>query len=164
MGKHRSIHQYSWNRSFNNPNDVPAQLVGEYLETFGDRITVDDVVHDGSKRTSLLHKLFTWDDARAADAHRRFEARQLMAHLELGEGNERKRAYVSATRQPGGRAYFHVTKVTGEEIELKAMRELRAWVRRYRGVKAMASIVMRVSPLVQEEEEESEVRVVRRRA
>jgi hypothetical protein len=152
--KQHSVHTYEWDKYYPHREDISAQLVGEYLETFGDKIAVDDVIHDGTKHTSLLHRLFTWDDRRAAEAHRRHEARDIMNKLKVVDPatGEPTRAYMSIQRGHQGHSYIHIAKVTGEEIEKKAMRELRAWVKRYRGVKKLTPVVLRVEPLVEEDE------------
>lgn len=64
---------------------VPAEVVGKELETIkGEgRLTPGAVVDAARPEDSPLHKLFEWDDAKAAEAHRLSQARGLIRCVQV---------------------------------------------------------------------------------
>lgn len=65
---------------------VPAQAVAEHLETLrkpDGKLKTVSVVDDARSASSPLHPFFTWDDTKAARAHRLWEAQQLISSVKL---------------------------------------------------------------------------------
>lgn len=60
-----------------------AQEIGEYLETFGDQVTAEEIVEDASRKASPLHDLFQWDNTKAAHLYRMQQARNILGHIEI---------------------------------------------------------------------------------
>ena len=65
-----------------NFSDKKAEAYGREIEKIqaemGGPVTTDRVIEEASKKRSPLHSHFQWDDAIAAHAHRRLQARQLL--------------------------------------------------------------------------------------
>lgn len=121
-----------------------AQKIGEELQAITDankgRLTPKDVVERARNPRNTLHKHFEWDDAKAADAHRLEQARELIrvVRVEDEAHSEPVRAFLSL--QDNGVAYRSVGEVQSspalQEIVLKqALRDLRAFEQRYRDMK-----------------------------
>tara|TARA_R100001244_G_C5142194_1_gene128101 strand:- start:74 stop:616 length:543 start_codon:yes stop_codon:yes gene_type:complete len=121
-----------------------AQVVGEELQRItglhgGQLNHVDPIIEEARSVTSPLHDQFEWDDSIAAQEHRRYQARRLLACIrivsESSEGPETYRAFVNI--QIGVQQSYHTTaealsdKDLREKILAKALREARAWQDRY---------------------------------
>lgn len=65
--------------------DVDAQLVGPVLERLAseNRSSAEDIVEEGTKAASPLHRYFEWDDGEAAHQHRLSQARDLGRSIEI---------------------------------------------------------------------------------
>lgn len=64
--------------------DVEVRAVLATLMVEG-RLTPNAVVEAARAITSPLHRFFTWDDAEAAEAHRREQARKLIGRIKVVE-------------------------------------------------------------------------------
>lgn len=53
----------------------------EEITEIGEEVKPEQVVEKAKDESSELHKCFTWDDAKAADAYRLCEARQVLRQL-----------------------------------------------------------------------------------
>ena len=53
----------------------------EEISEIGEEVKPEQVVEKAKDENSELHKCFTWDDAKAADAYRLCEARQVLRQL-----------------------------------------------------------------------------------
>lgn len=98
--------QYAWQpRSM---ISADAQEIGERLEKIGgknnNRLSPKSVLKDARKKSSPLHKLFTWDDSLAAEKYRLGEARHIIRNItvvveDLGEDQAPVRAYYSISHK-----------------------------------------------------------------
>lgn len=100
--------EYQWGkRSFG----VPAQEVGDAVEKLsaahGGVCPPSALVEEARPTRSPLHRLFTWDDTRAAEAWRRHEARKVVGALVLR---------VADREGPAAPAFVHVRTVTPDEV------------------------------------------------
>lgn len=83
--------------------DKDAQVIGEHLESLGEKFSPHDVVRSASAEESPIHKHFTWDDAKASEQWRLQEARGLVNRLTIvvkvdGVKQEAKAFYSVAVR------------------------------------------------------------------
>lgn len=58
-----------------------AEKVAGEIMSIGDDVTPKQVVNYAKDPCAELHKCFEWDDLKAADAYRIFQARNIMNHL-----------------------------------------------------------------------------------
>lgn len=132
--------------------DKQAQVIGRELEAMADQqiaITPDAIVARARNKQSPLHGYFEWDEAKAAFAWRKFQARDLVNHLEIvvvrPEGEQRVKAQFSVVRvaaEPPDEdvpEYVSVCAVQNspvlrEQIVRQAAQELRSWTAKYQSV------------------------------
>lgn len=141
---------YAWkaNRSFK----VAAQVVGLELERIetenGGRITPAAIVDEARSADSILHSFFEWDDSKAAEQHRLWQARFLLGAVVVKQidASEVKpvRAFVNISGEDG-REYMGILAVmSDDEKRAKLLRqandELQQWRERYRGLQEFARI------------------------
>jgi hypothetical protein len=83
---------------------VPAPLVGAELERMAEQgsLTAERVVESARPTDAVLHPEFEWDDAVAAEAHRRHQARTMIRAIEVVH------AATPDTPQKIEPAYIHV--------------------------------------------------------
>ena len=139
------------------PFVADAQRIGEHLESLRvshARLTPRLVVDDAKSYGSPLHELFEWRDDVASDRWRRHQARQLLGALVVVAIDDRDdtptRAFV-VVREPAPNAttYVPIAVVLGdpallEQVLARALRELRAFERKYSTLTALADAVRRV--------------------
>lgn len=144
--------RYAWNRS----RAVDAQVVGERVsaiaEVSGGVCPPSALVEDARPSESLLHPLFEWDDWRAAEAHRRDQARRAIRELRVVQdtdaGEEMVQAFVHVIRVDDGEpveGYRLTSLVVQSEEEYsqvldEALGQLRAWKRRFAHLSELSSV------------------------
>jgi hypothetical protein len=135
---------------------LPAQVVGEVvnrLEGIHGGVTASMLVEEARPEDAPLHPAFEWDDAVAAEEHRRNQARYLMRMLvikEVEDGPDVQppapiRAFVSVTTPQGDRQYMSVVTAMSDaelrnQIIEKAWRELLSWRERYQNYEEFANV------------------------
>lgn len=144
---------YQWKASERFAAD--AQAVGERLATIArdadGALHPQDVVVDARKASSPLHRLFEWDDRKAAVAHRLHQAREIITAIvvQISPTDETTtRAYVrQESDYDSGDGRFVAVEVREERpfvlvpAQEKARRELERWISRYRGRPELAEAV-----------------------
>jgi hypothetical protein len=138
---------------------LDPQAVGERLEALSlhGPVTSDMIVADAQRPTSVFHRMFEWDDTKAAEKYRRTQAAQITGHLVTkakmpGNGVQSVRAFVSLTPAGPSKQVGYVPAAKAPvELEVKAERELMAWCRRYAGVKNLRGLVQTVYLAVEPE-------------
>lgn len=120
------------------------QRLGEALATIqdahGGRLEPEHVVDAARPKNSVLHKHFEWDDAAAAEAYRKDQARAIIrvVRVESEDTTEQPRAFWSIADK-GGVSYRSLGEVkTSIELQLsllrQAERDLDAFEKRYRSI------------------------------
>lgn len=135
------------------PGGIDAQIVGEELErirTFHNgRLEAYDVVEASRPGDAPLHNVFEWDDAKAAEEHRKTQAMHLIRHIDVvmekQDGSSAPiRAFVSVKRDED-RSYTSLQHALSDEelraqVVAQAWAELEAWHRRYAELAELAKI------------------------
>jgi hypothetical protein len=126
-----------------------AQKIGEELADItrkaGGRLTPKAVVNAAENPRSRLHKLFEWDNARAAAAYRLDQAREIIRCIRVEQSDgEPVRGYVSINEK--GTSYRTISEVLSshdlQTLVLKqADRDLDAWQRRYAELEEICEVV-----------------------
>lgn len=117
-------------KSGNTYRGVDAKTVGDELERIrlarDGRLVTGDVVEASRPETAPLHSVFTWDDEKAAEAYRHFEARHLIREVvvvtQLGQAPKQAYWSISIATQPadesdplsGGRFYQSAVVVAAD--------------------------------------------------
>lgn len=130
-----------------------AQIIGATIAhiAHGRSVTPEAVVKAAEKSSSPMHDLFEWDDAKAANAHRRETARKLIqAVVEIPEGEDEtqvipRRAFVSIETEDGEHMFVPMVRVLSDEdmrsqMLADALRDLKALQRKYSELKELASV------------------------
>lgn len=129
-----------------------AQMVGDALTKIHKKhghLKPQIVIAEAKSKRSQLHEFFEWDDAVAADAHRREQARYMMRHivvLEPGdEIGDSMRAFVHITDEDDKDVYIDIKVAMGDEALRKqvlerAWKELQSWRRRYKQYEELAAV------------------------
>lgn len=130
-------------------NDETAEVLGQMVEDIvrrGEEVTPKLIVELGKPKSSPIHDIFTWDDKKAAEAHRLNEARHALscllvitstgedAHTEkalfniktvqVGDPNQARREYVQ-------RSDVFSSEYVRLQIKQDALRELRLFREKY---------------------------------
>lgn len=120
--------------------DEVADPVIEVLDDLEaeDKLTTDEVLARAVDPASPLHTHFEWDDAVAADAHRRDQARQLIARYKVvrvdrsgGEIKFRRYSHIASAGR-WQRTEKVLTSDMSVELLERARRDLESWKHRYR--------------------------------
>lgn len=123
--------------------DDQAQVIGQVLESLGDKFEPQAVVEAARPKRSPIHDLFDWDDSEAAELWRKSQARNIVNHLEIvvvtEDGRTTTKAFHSVTVQieeAPTRNYASITAIRkdsglSQQVVNRALRELNAWKLRY---------------------------------
>jgi hypothetical protein len=148
---------YEWKPDSRFP--VGAQIAAERLHTIrvaNGELTPRAVVDDAANPRSPLHPCFEWDDEKAADSHRMWQARKLIGSIVVAE-------YADAPVANETRAFVHITAEEPqyvpievamtdvemrEEILSRARREIRIWKQRYAAYEEFASLVAAIDEVI----------------
>lgn len=144
-----------------------ARRVGRELERIrkanGGAITAELVVEWARDPKSYLHRMFEWNDTKAAHQYRLELARQIVRHvIVLGSTPETTtRAYHVVTMK-GKRAYRSTDDIMSDaelrrQLVERALADYRAWEARYRHLKELADI-FRAADRVQRKQEREQAR------
>jgi hypothetical protein len=149
--------RYLFNESaiFHRMKGADPQRLGEALEKIaaenGGRLTPRAMVQKARARGHPLHRHFEWDDARAADAHRLHQARQVVRAIRVVDETQPEAppriAYLSiAEGDRTGFAYRPRSAVEDSArlqrcILEQAERDLQAWERRYSEIGDLCSAI-----------------------
>ena len=122
-----------------------AQSVAEEIMEIGEAATPEQIVERAKDADSELHKLFTWDDTRAAANWRKYEARQIVCHLIIKETvrEDAPPARVFYVTDKGYQQTTLIFQKTDEREALlkRAWGELRAFKAKYSMLQELADIL-----------------------
>lgn len=114
-------------------------------------VTPEDVLASAQSPTSPLHDWFEWDDAIAAQSHRRDQAAYLLRSIKVvikrEDGDEELRAFHNVIRrdEQAERVYMDAVRVFSEpeyraQVVDQAIKELRAWQGKYRQYSELSTV------------------------
>lgn len=142
-----------------NPDSEPDWVieVSALMKDHGDKITPEKIVKHARNKASALHKMFTWDDTKAAQAYRLMEAGSIMRRYYVSYRNKdgeeiRIKKFISVTVQPDEEfpRLQHVYKTIESVLEspehcaemlMNAKRELVSFRRKYSVLQELASLI-----------------------
>src|SRR4029434_4959035 len=146
------------------PDAIGRELARVTAEN-GGRLTTRAALNAARRPRSAMHRHIEWDDAVAAEAHRRDQMSELI-RIVIVEDDEQdappRRAFISIS-DPVGRAYYTVDKILDNrelqlEILRQALRDIRALEERYRDLQEICQLVRvagrRLEARITEEERE----------
>ena len=126
--------------------------VKEELELIAKRhggcLNPEDVVAFARDKTTTLHRQFCWDDSKAAEAYRLWQARQVIrVHVTVLEGSdEQVRAYVSLRQDRGEAGYRRIVDVIADDdlrqtLLEEAYAEMSVFAKKYRVLKELSAVI-----------------------
>ena len=122
------------------PKEIEMEVERKYLTKIakqnGGMLMVDQVIELARDEDNILHKFFTWDDTKAAEAYRKQEARALIQRckIRLVEHDPIEiRAFVSLpTDRENGGGYRLTTRVLGDDgLKDELLRDLKLTIQRW---------------------------------
>ena len=150
---------YSW--KFGQP--VPAQVAGEYLEKLEQEngaLTPELVLNESRDEKAVLHPCFEWDDGKAAESYRLYQARKIISNITVkietsaNETSTPVRAFVSisdsAKKETGNFVSIGVAmndEVMRAQVLKNALYELQTFKRKYAAYSELQNIFNAIDEL-----------------
>lgn len=150
-----------------NAAKADPQKIGEALASVAranaGHLTPKAVVEAARNARSPLHKLFEWDDAKAADSWRLEQAREIVRVVRVAEDDEEPmRAFLSISDKEGVSYRTAADVRNSADLQLavlrQAERDLEAFERRYRDLKDLCEEVSSVRKRISARRQEAEAR------
>lgn len=134
-----------------------AKIYGKELDKIaeeeGGQLKPENVVEKAKNRNNPLHSYFDWNDSRAGEKYRLFQARNLINHITVvikyDHKQREQKAFFSVNSTPAekrkNRIYVTMERVLSEpelreQILVEAIEEIEYWEERYRIYKELTSI------------------------
>ncbi len=139
--------KYSWKPGVT--TGIKASDFGETVERIRrerETVTPKDIVDEARSRSSVLHRYFTWDDHKAAEAYRESQAQYLLRGIEIRIISNHKmiitRAFVSIRDEHRYEPIRSVLEVPAwrEGLLNGALAELQSFKRKYATLKELAGL------------------------
>lgn len=73
----------SWKPGFEFAYKADAQKVYEEISSIGEKATKEDIVNKARDENTELHSCFEWNDTKAAEKYRLYQANDIVRHLYL---------------------------------------------------------------------------------
>ena len=144
----------TWKPGFSGLHKADAQLVAQEIFSIGESATPAQIVDKARDTKTELHKCFEWDDAKAAEAHRLQQARQVVCHLVIRETIQEDKPPVRFFFKPGGAAGYQPTAVivrnqdSYQNLLASAMRDLGALQRKYHSLSELEQVFDAIEELM----------------
>lgn len=133
---------------------VSAEVVGAVFEDIEGRygkVTPQNFLDESRPEESPTHKLFEWDDEKAAENYRRQQAQRVILDLRIeiikDDGESTKApAYVNVAPVDDVGSYYNTVRAfsvreTREIVLKRAYNELEAFRTKYRNLKELAKVI-----------------------
>jgi hypothetical protein len=137
----------TWRPRFS-PFKADAQRVAEEIQQIGNDVTPQQIVDRAKDEASELHKCFEWDNEKAADKYRLYQARQVVCHLVIKDSVEKPdsqpiRVFHKTDSTEGYKPFTLIVKDPDEYSKLleRARMELRAFKSKYHSLSELEEIM-----------------------
>jgi hypothetical protein len=152
--------QFAWRKGF--PAKIEAQVFGEIVERIEQKnglVKAEDIVAEAQRPTSPIREAFEWDDAAAAEAFRKDQARALLGALTIvrvtvEQGPDLSNKAMFVVRDDKDRRGYRSADIIMTDRDMRAQiisaakRELESFMTKYVGVLAMGSYIPRLNEIV----------------
>ena len=126
------------------PFKADAQKVADEILEIGQEVKPEQIVEKARDEGTELHKCFEWDDTKAAEKYRVYQARQIVCHLVIKQESdqpERKevRVFYKTDNQAGYKPTTYIMRNEDEYLKLlhRALGELSAFRKKYSNLKEL---------------------------
>lgn len=124
-----------------------AQKVADEISSIGISVKPEEIVDKARDESTELHKCFEWDDTKAAEKYRVYQARQIVCHLIVKEVNDdpqkhEVRFFYKTDNQEGYKPTFYIMRNKDEYHKLleRALAELSAFKKKYSTLKELEGV------------------------
>lgn len=151
------VYEYSWSY----PYAVPAANVGAHFEKLEEKygaVTKENFLDSARSTKSEMHKLFEWDDKKAAEQHRLHQANMIINSLRVTiiENEETEPITVSAfvnTSKRKDKTYINIVRAMGDQetraaVLNDALRELSFFREKYKNLSELSGIIKAIDSLL----------------
>lgn len=115
-----------------------------------EKITPERIVEVAKDENSLLHNYFEWDDTKAGEKYRLFQAKTLLTSVRVelvstGESSNHVKTVIKVEETPL-QIYAPTVKALDDEeiykeVVKNALREIKYWENKYHSLKALQGVV-----------------------
>lgn len=131
-----------------NKKEFLIQMLQELEEEHG-IVRPKDLLEKARPKNSPLHPYFDWDDKKAAENYRIWQAQHLIASVRVEISGQEADAYWNASvvvQDMKLQGYFSTQKVLNDDelyqqILANAVREISYWQRKYKEIEALKDVV-----------------------
>lgn len=131
-----------------------AQKVAEEISSIGLSVQPEEIVDKARDKSTELHKCFEWDDTKAAEKYRVYQARQIVCHLIVKEVNKESqkqevRFFYKTDKQEGYKPVSYIMRNEDEYQKLldRALSELKAFENKYSTLKELNGLFELINTL-----------------
>lgn len=131
-----------------------AQKVADEISSIGISVKSEEIVDKARDESTELHKCFEWDDTKAAEKYRVYQARQIVCHLIVKEVNDdpqkhEVRFFYKTDSQEGYKPTSYIMRNKDEYHKLleRALAELSAFKKKYSTLKELDGIFEAINAL-----------------
>lgn len=131
-----------------------AQKVADEISSIGLSVKPEEIVDKARDESTELHKCFEWDDTKAAEKYRVYQARQIVCHLIIKEVNDEPqkrevRFFYKTDNQEGYKPVSYIMRNEDEYHKLldRALTELKAFQRKYSTLKELDGLFEAINEL-----------------
>lgn len=131
-----------------------AQKVADEISSIGLSIKPEEIVDKARDESTELHKCFEWDDTKAAEKYRVYQARQIVCHLIVKEVDDEPqkrevRFFYKTDSQEGYKPTSYIMRNEDEYQKLldRALSELKAFQKKYSTLKELDGLFDAINAL-----------------
>lgn len=131
-----------------------AQKVADEISSIGLSVKPEEIVDKARDENTELHKCFEWDDTKAAERYRVYQARKIVCHLIVKEVNDEPqkqevRFFYKTDSQEGYKPTSYIMRNKDEYHKLldRALTELKAFQRKYSTLKELDGLFDAINAL-----------------
>lgn len=131
-----------------------AQKVADEISSIGLSVKPEEIVEKARDESTELHKCFEWDDTKAAEKYRVYQARQIVCHLIVKDVNnepqkQEVRFFYKTDSQEGYKPTSYIIRNKDEYHKLldRALTELKAFQRKYSTLKELDGLFDAINAL-----------------
>jgi len=126
-------------------NELLLEVYRE-IERKNGNVTPKEVVNYAQPKTSSIHTAFEWNDKRAGNGYRLWQARQLIVRAKVIINKKPVQAYYSIRASVENPAYYSIEKIRTDktltsEVVAFALSEIEYWLEKYKIIKELVGVV-----------------------
>lgn len=136
------------------PDEAIKEL--ESIENTYGSLTAENIVTASEKENALFHKLFLWDNEKAAHQYRLSQARTILNNIEvkiISDGAEKKISVFEIVKTETGKVYKNISDLNSDEIKevrSNVIKALNYWKSKLSFYKEFDNIVPKMDSIITE--------------